>query len=453
MRSAYRIDPLVLVGVPTLQPRPIDWEWADRFQAMAYPLGARVAIKRVHDQHVADARNMIVQTALDMDAQYVFFLSDDVSTVPNAFALLHRHRAPMVTGVYWTKGHPSKPYLWNGLLTEGPYEDWTYGEYFPVDWAGCDCLLVNTEVFKAIEPPWFGQEWVYESGHPVPALATEDVYFYTKARAAGFKLYCDSEVQCDHHDRATGMRYGLTDDMPQYPGRREQMAADPGVIDVADIGCGIATPWFGKQARVVRFDGDARVRPDVRCDLRAIPRPDETFDIVHVRHVLEHFMLDEAPTVLKEWARLVKVGGELQVHVPNLAYAAHEILRADADAAVDVGPYPVWQLFGRQTGDPTDLHRNGFTRHGLKRLFDHTRLLGVAVEVTGQVGENLTATWRKSASLKPYTIIDKWRAIESAERGDDAADLPVPGLPDDPRLNGAHAGDLALAGRTKASDD
>jgi len=61
-------------------------------------------------------------------------------------------RASMITGVYWTKTYPPEPYLFNGLL-KGTYRDWVAGEFFDIDIAGCDCLLIETAMLKAIPFP------------------------------------------------------------------------------------------------------------------------------------------------------------------------------------------------------------------------------------------------------------------------------------------------------------
>lgn len=408
--SRYKINPIVLLGVPTLEPRPLSWEWMDRFMNLQFPLGASVARLRIHGQDVATARNAIVQAALDMNAEYVMMLGDDNLPPANLFSLLHRHREMMVTGVYFQKCYPTHPYLWDGLL-KGFYEDWKVGEYFPIDFGGCDALLVHTDVFKAIEPPWFSREWTFEEGQPIGPHLTEDFYFYTKARQAGFKLWVDTEAQLDHQDRTTGIKFGLERGMPQWDLDAPHPSGDPELL-VADIGAGVESPWFGSKAIIRRYDQDAGVRPDVRCDIRAIPEPDQTFDIVSSRHVLEHFMWEEAPVLLQEWMRILKVGGQIRVNVPNLAAAAREILRADADPDVDVGLYPLWQLYGKQEGNAGEVHRNGFTQHGLRRLLEACGLKDITVSVVGDFGENLEATAIKASHPIPMAIGPIWRAIE-----------------------------------------
>jgi predicted SAM-dependent methyltransferase len=68
--------------------------------------------------------------------------------------------------------------------------------------------------------------------------------------------------------------------------------------------------WSGKQ-------------PDVACDLRALPFPDECADEIHAIHVLEHFHRWEVGPVLLEWRRVLKPDGLLVLEMPNLNNILH----------------------------------------------------------------------------------------------------------------------------------
>lgn len=420
----YKVNPVVLVGLPTLEERPISWEWADAYQSLTFPLGASISKLRIKGKGVAEARNEIVLEALRQDADSVLFIGDDVLPPPNLYDLLSRHKQPMVTGIYWSREVVSKPYIWRNLL-DGPYQAWKAGEFFEVDWAGVDATLISTDVFRALEYPFFDTNWAFEEGQVPLSFATEDLYFYAKARAAGFKLYADTQAQCQHQDRRTGRVYGLTMDMPQAQPTAPHPSPDDPAPLVADIGAGHASPWFGANAIVTTYDGDPEAHPDVLCDVRAIPAPDEHFDIVHARHVLEHFAPFETEQVVREWLRILKVGGELRVNVPNIEYAAREILKGEERTS---GMYPHWQIFGMQNGSEGELHRNWFNATGLRSLFDFLRLEDVTVEEVGEFGESLQATGRKVKSSAPLVVgtllRDTWRREEvEAARGATVHDI------------------------------
>lgn len=63
----------------------------------------------------------------------------------------------------------------------------------PIDNAGGAGLLVKTEVFRKVEPPYW-----FEVGKIVPDRSGEDMAFLDKARAVGFRLWGDTETRIVH---------------------------------------------------------------------------------------------------------------------------------------------------------------------------------------------------------------------------------------------------------------
>ncbi len=471
--SMHKINPLVLVGIPSLEPRPISWGWVENQYSLGFPLGSSHTRLRVADAYVDDARNALVAKALEINADYVFFISDDVHVPPNAFTQLWSHRAPIVTGVYWDKSYPTFPYLWRGLL-KGPYLDWKVGEYVEVDLAGCDCLLVHTDVFRAIEPPWFSRDWVFEEGQKPSPIATEDFYFFTKARQAGFKTYADTIVQCYHEVRGTGALFGLQPGMAQAMMDDEAESLPDATLLVADLGAGFASPVIPGAKKVVRFDAREDTRPDVRCDLRAIPYNHHgQYDLVHSRHVLEHFGAAEAPELVRHWGKLCKVGGELLICVPDIQTAAEDILHGEVnDLPTDL--YSWHQLYGSQSY-PLDFHKNGFTRRALRNLLatipnfgdvtverntDERNLYGRATRLRDDTPMALAPIWREitareAAEAMPADQVGSLARLFRSDRDEDerAAETEEDERAAE-RLNGARLGELALGGPlTKASED
>ncbi len=52
-------------------------------------------------------------------------------------------------------------------------------------------------------------------------------------------------------------------------------------------------------------------------DARNLPFPDESFDEVYSSHCIEHIEWHQVEATLVEWARVLKVGGVLEVHTVN----------------------------------------------------------------------------------------------------------------------------------------
>jgi hypothetical protein len=75
------------------------------------------------------------------------------------------------------------PYHWDELPAHGLQE---------VHVAGSAGMLIHRRVFERMTDPWF------EVGHAGIDLMNEDVHFCEKARAAGFTIMADMDVQLDH---------------------------------------------------------------------------------------------------------------------------------------------------------------------------------------------------------------------------------------------------------------
>jgi len=446
-----KIDPLIALALPTWG--KVSVSWAQAFRRLGGPLGSNmVELAPVVGKPIAEARNELMQGAVENRCEFLFFLGDDV--LPQADAIMRLLQrmwenpdTHLVTGMYWTKQWPTQPYIWRGIQ-RGPYLDWKHGEYLEVDYAGCDCLLVRlSPEMKALGPEWFATDWTWGEDEAPSLLATEDFYFYTKARKAGMKLWCDTAVQCIHEDRQTGMQFALTTDMPQFTGTQDPELPDAEtdaapLVKLADIGAGFDGPYFGRpdRVKVVRFDGNEKTLPDYRCDIRRLPVEDQSFDVVHSRHVLEHFGRAETVKVLAEWTRILRVGGEFRISVPNVLSAMQKIVLME-EGLLPPDRYPFWQLYGRQD-DERDLHRNGFTPKRLRLLLER---LGIFedIEVTVDGGEdgqlNVFGKARKARHQPPNALLPDWDVIETAEG------IEVAGLSE--HANGHKA---ATNGRVKA---
>lgn len=381
---ANKLGVRIMVGIPTTSQARVSPIWIQG-KNFHLPLGSSAAERFIVDETIAAARNALCQEALNLGCDYLFFLSDDVIAPANAIMHMlekidrtfpdeqgNMVTANMVTGIYWTKTYPTDPYIWRGVkpgtILKGPYKNWKEGEFFPVDIAGVDCLLVSTKVLRAMKEafpndpdPWFSTNWIWEEGQTPSSIATEDYYFYLKARTLGFRLFADTAVQCLHEDRNTGILFGLRSDMPQAGG--DPLFGDD-KLHVADIGAGTESPYFGDNVTLVRFDGRENVNPDYRVDITQIPEMFfEEFDVAHARHVLEHFPRNQTTAILAHWARLVKPGGKLIIKVPNLGQSFKDILNPNAPPDIKKRAWD--EIYGAQSY-PYDFHMQGFTKAKLE---------------------------------------------------------------------------------------
>lgn len=156
-----------------------------------------------------------------------------------------------------------------------------------------------------------------------------------------------------------------------------------------DIGAGdVKTPgWIRLDYAVERKDphrihkdekATYQTAPDIECDIRAIPLPDECADEARAIHVIEHLYPWESLPAMKEWARLLKPGAEIAIECPCL----DKIVKL-MDVP-NIPPYlTMWGLYGDpRLNDPLMMHRWCFTMGQLRRLMTAAGLVDIRLEPT-----------------------------------------------------------------------
>jgi SAM-dependent methyltransferase len=460
-------------------------DWANATASLGGGLAVTVLRLQIRNRRVDVAKERLVEMAIANNCQWVLFIDDDTILPGDALMKMIKlwksgDQYKIITGVYWSKSEPSVPLLFKGDL-EGSFWDWTTQDLVEVDSAGAGCLFVDIEVFKKMKKPWLscnyffdvprntydltkwnlsdqlGQELVKgpnadkktvevlehqlanigetiqnaEKGEFDPnllknkehdAATTEDLYFFKKAKEAGYKVWADCSIQCMHQDKKTGRVWGLTPDMPQAHPRYDG-AIKAGNAVVLDLGCGDAQ-YFVPEGTPIRVDIDPEVKPDVVADVRFLPFEDCFADMVLASHVLEHISFQETVSTLKEWIRTLKIGGKLQIVLPNMKWASQKILEGGTKDEMDRA---MWFYYSAQKGDLrsayNDIHRAGFTAQSIKELLGQIDTLeNVEVYTT----EGNFGTWNDPEYLRNddmgYNIV----AIATKKRHDAPVSLKLP---------------------------
>jgi hypothetical protein len=172
---------------------------------------------------VGKARNMCIEAALPSKPDVIWFIDDDVIIPPNAGVLVDQALSlGIVSGVYYSRRLPYTPQIYN-IAPEPQYEGtglyWPYmgavpPEMFEADAVGAGCLAINTQILlqmqdhakpqqeaiaSTIDDPWFKRivtnlspwfEFLDRKG--------EDMYFCERAKAQGFKIWVNPQIQCLH---------------------------------------------------------------------------------------------------------------------------------------------------------------------------------------------------------------------------------------------------------------
>lgn len=171
----------------------------------------------------AEARNQLLQNALDLGAHYAFFLDDDVlfmdATLYRLLNQIRQHpEAAVISGVYPTKLDPPEPLIYAPEDRHGAYWDWPLGGLVEIDSAGAGCMIINLEYVRHVSPPWFNDVQSASDGQGGNRGTTgHDRYFMQRLRAdTGGKIYADTGILLGHFDVATQRVYILPPESPCF---------------------------------------------------------------------------------------------------------------------------------------------------------------------------------------------------------------------------------------------
>lgn len=96
-----------------------------------------------------------------------------------------------------------------------------------------------------------------------------------------------------------------------------------------------------------------------------IPLPSEKFSSVLFKHALEHFRFEIAQNLLSEIYRILRKGGNVDIHVPNLQLACEDYLRG-YNQYPDCAP-AIFRIYGKNDSEQ-QIHKWGYTFESLKLL-------------------------------------------------------------------------------------
>jgi hypothetical protein len=185
----------IAVGVPSGFNIPIV------FMA-TYPRAVRGYIKKctllnIRGTNTVTARNKIVyQFLANKDYTHLFFMDSDMTFPEYTLKRLLERNCDIVGGFYLRKrkNFTSTSFVL-GARPGGKYVTHNHNDFREVEGVGTGCLLIRRKVLEDIPCPWFEYKWTGDDdGH----MFTEDLIFCEKAKARGYKIFCDGTIQCGH---------------------------------------------------------------------------------------------------------------------------------------------------------------------------------------------------------------------------------------------------------------
>ena len=147
--------------------------------------------------HIAEARNSLARRSLAAGSEWIFFIDDDHVYPSDLLMRLLAHEQPMVCSLYLRRAKPFAPLAFSERREDGLYEAINLSTLpneglLKIHAAGGSGMLIRSEVFRALEEPWF------EHGRVGEWDASEDIIFCEKVNAAGFDIYLDLAAQLGH---------------------------------------------------------------------------------------------------------------------------------------------------------------------------------------------------------------------------------------------------------------
>ena len=144
-------------------------------------------------------RERIMESALQIGADYVFMVDDDMVFKQDIFERLYRHKVDVVAALAFTRNPPHLPVLyqsrngWDEILHRDFFitewiKNYPKNKLVEVDAVGFGCVLIDTKCVKNMKPPYF----MCSSG------TGEDIFFCLKAGEAGARIFCDTSTKVGH---------------------------------------------------------------------------------------------------------------------------------------------------------------------------------------------------------------------------------------------------------------
>jgi cellulose synthase/poly-beta-1,6-N-acetylglucosamine synthase-like glycosyltransferase len=135
------------------------------------------------------ARETAANTFLDGDYDALLFIDSDMKVPVDLLAKLVKADKDIVSGLAFKRFPPYEPCIFKKCDREGTefWLDYPKG-LIEIQGVGMACTLIKRKVFETVPKPWF---------FPEPNIG-EDLSFCIRAREAGYKIYCDTNLICGH---------------------------------------------------------------------------------------------------------------------------------------------------------------------------------------------------------------------------------------------------------------
>lgn len=203
----------VLIAVPTFETIT-----PDTFKALwdMDKGGHECLFEFIRGYDCSTARNKIAQKALEVGADYLLMVDNDVTPPKDALVNLMSHNVEICSGFYMHRDSSTNAVTEQTCICKRQKPDGSYYFGYPreseytaqelrekrengeclieIHGGGMGCILIKVDVFAEVPYPWF--DWVnYGKGI---GMLSEDLFFCESCRNEGYRLFADTRVACGH---------------------------------------------------------------------------------------------------------------------------------------------------------------------------------------------------------------------------------------------------------------
>jgi len=108
---------------------------------------------------------------------------------------------------------------------------------------------------------------------------------------------------------------------------------------------------------------------DIIADIsKSLPFEDESIDAIMASHSIEHISYVIVPDVLRDWHRVLRKGGLIDIKVPDAEYAFREYLKGSWIIDYGFKERNILPMLYGNHGDEWQLHKALFTQDSLEKL-------------------------------------------------------------------------------------
>jgi hypothetical protein len=207
------VSQLVIIAVPLYgNGNEQFWSCLEKMRYHTARKGIDTLRKTKKGCYIDHNRNLLVRDVRGIELNrpsHILWLDADMTFAPDLLMRLLSADKDIVVANYYRKQAPHTPVV---SAFKGEGELYTLhvrperGELRPLDSAGTGVCLTRLAVFETVPFPWFKTEYVLPpenlkgekdliEGH---VLIGDDTYFFLKAGAFGYTVYCDFSIEIGH---------------------------------------------------------------------------------------------------------------------------------------------------------------------------------------------------------------------------------------------------------------